>query len=76
MYIKITLIQRLISDVQFRNELAEVLGVTSQAIYTMAKRYINDPFPHSNFTRIAVIEFFEKYDYNRDHFLVQDKSAV
>lgn len=76
MYIKKTVIQRLIDDVKFRERLAVTLGVTGQAIYTMAKRYCDSPFPNSNFTRIVVIQFFVSEDYSQDYFLVHDLSAV
>ena len=72
MYIKKVVIQRLIDDVKFRERLASELGVTGQAIYTMAKRYCDSPFPNSNFTRIAVINFFISEDYTQEYFSSQD----
>lgn len=76
MYIKLSIIQRLVSDVKFRKRLATVLNVTSQAVFLSAKKYCESPIPDSTFTRIAVIDFFKSEDYQEDYFLVKDKSAI
>lgn len=76
MYIKISLIQRLVDDVKFRERLASELGVTGQAIFLQAKKYIDTPFPDSNFTKIKAIKFFISEEYIQEHFLVEDISAI
>ncbi|WP_418124302.1 hypothetical protein ACNFU2_06640 [Chryseobacterium sp. PTM-20240506] len=70
-YIKKEIISRLESDVKFRLGLSFALGVVPQAVYNFVKKYNEDPYPNSNLTKKAALEFFKMEGYEENQVLTE-----
>ncbi|MET3035852.1 hypothetical protein ABXT08_07120 [Chryseobacterium sp. NRRL B-14859] len=75
-YIKKEIIHRLEEDVKFRLGLAFALGIVDRAIYNFLKKYKEDPFPNSNLTKKAALEYFKNEGYDEDQVLTQEIPAL
>lgn len=69
------IIDRLKSDVRFRQGLAYSLGVVDQAINNFLKKYTETPFANSNLTKKAALEFFKMEGYTEEQVLTKEIPA-
>lgn len=74
-YIKSAMIINLKNDVQLRLKIAMALGIMERAVYNHLLRYIKEPFPNSNFTKISALECFEELGYPRNDVLTLEQPA-
>ncbi|WP_278380949.1 hypothetical protein [Chryseobacterium arthrosphaerae] len=75
-YIQKEIIERLETDVRFRGGLAFAMGVVDRAIYNFLLKYKEKPFPNSNLTKKAALEYFKTEGYNEDQVLTENMPAL
>lgn len=75
-YIKNEIIDRLKSDIRFKQGLAYSLGVVEQAINNFLKKYTENPFANSNLTKKAALEYFKNEGYDEEKVLTTENPAL
>jgi hypothetical protein len=71
-YIKEEIIHKLESDVKFRMGLAFALCIVDRAIYNFIKKYKEAPFPNSNLTKKAALEYFRIEGFDEEQVLTNE----
>lgn len=71
-YIKAQIIDKLDSDIKFRIGLAFALGIVDRAISNFLKKYKENPFPNSNLTKKAALDYFESEGFNEEKVLTKE----
>lgn len=74
-YLNFDIIRRILEDSNFRLGLALALGVGERAVSNTAKKYNEQPFGNSTFTKMAAVNFFESEGYTSENILTTEQPA-
>lgn len=74
-FVKMPIIERIKDDTSVRRDISIALDLMERAVYNHVLKYINEPFPNSNFTKVAVIKYLISIGYTEEDILTTEQPA-